>query len=82
MIEEIGEKIDVVAAFTGGKVLPILFSWKNRRYQNLKAASSWDTYEGETKLHHITVINDSSNCYEICLNTRNFTWSIMKVYHE
>ena len=82
MIEEIGEKIDVVAAFTGGRVLPILFSWKNRRYQNLKVAGSWTTYEGEAKLHHITVTNDSPNCYELCLNTKNFTWSIMKVYHE
>lgn len=82
MIEEIGESIDVVAVFTGGKVLPIMFSWKNRRYENLKVASSWSTFEGEAKLHHIRVTNDSPNCYELCLNTRNFTWSVEKVYHE
>ncbi|HBF38371.1 MAG TPA: hypothetical protein DDW50_13775 [Firmicutes bacterium] len=79
---EIEERIDVIAAFTGGKILPILFSWKNRRYGNLKVASTWDTYEGEAKLHHITVTNDSFNCYELCLNVRNFTWNMVKVYHE
>ena len=83
MIEEIGDPIDVVAAFTGGKILPILFSWRNRRYSNLKVANSWNTYEeGDAKLHHITVTNDSPNLYELCLNTRNFTWSLIKVYHE
>ena len=82
MIEEIGQSIDVVAAFTAGKVLPILFSWKNRRYENLKVAGTWDTYEGETKFHHITVTNGSSNCYELCFNNWNFTWSLIKIDHE
>ena len=82
MIEEIGDPIDVVAAFTGGKILPILFSWKNRRYENLKVANSWNTSIGDAKQVHISVTNDSPNLYELCLNTRNFTWSLIKVYHE
>ncbi len=82
MIEEIGESIDVVAAFTAGKVLPILFSWKNRRYENLKVASSWSTKDGESKLHHMTVTNDSGNCYELCFSTQNFKWSLIRVHHD
>ncbi len=82
MVEEIGESIDVVAAFTDGKILPIIFSWRNRRYSNLKVASSWNTSIGDAKQVHISVTNDSPNLYELCLNTRNFNWSLIKVYHE
>ena len=82
MVEEIGESIDVVAAFTSGKILPIMFSWRNRRYSNLKVANSWNTSIGDAKHVHISVTNDSPNLYELCLNTRNFTWSLIKVYHE
>jgi hypothetical protein len=30
MIEEIDEPIDVEAAFSAGKISPILFSWRHR----------------------------------------------------
>lgn len=82
MIEEIGENIDVVAAFTGGKIMPMLFSWHNRRYYNLKVESTWNEKEGESKLVHIMVTADSPNQYEICFNTQNFKWSLIKVYHD
>ena len=82
MTEEIGESINVVAAFTGGMILPILFSWRNRRYSNLKVANSWNTTVGDAKQVHISVTDDSPNLYELCLNTRNFNWSLIKVYHE
>ncbi len=36
MLEEIGESIDVVAAFTAGKIMPMLFLWKHRE---LKASN-------------------------------------------
>ncbi len=82
MIEDIGDNIDVVAAFTNGKILPILFSWRNRRYINLKVASTWNEKEGESKLVHMTVTADSPNQYEICFNNQNFKWSLVKVDHE
>ncbi len=49
MLEEIGESIDVVAVFTAGKIMPMLFSWKHRRYYNLKVSSMWNEKEGEVK---------------------------------
>ncbi len=82
MIEEIGESIDVVAAFTGGRILPIMFSWRNRRYENLKVASSWNIFDGKIQLHHITVTNDSPNLYELCFNTQNFKWSLVKTSYD
>lgn len=82
MIEEIGEPIDVVAAFTNGKLMPILFSWHSRRYYNLKVASVWNEREGESRLIHIIVTADTPNQYEICFNTGNFKWNLVKVDHE
>jgi hypothetical protein len=82
MIEEIGEPIDVVAAFTAGKISPILFSWRNRRYNNLKVNAVWGQADGEARLVHFSVNSDDANLYEICFNTRNYQWQLIKIYHE
>jgi hypothetical protein len=82
MIEEIGEPIDVVAAFSAGKISPILFSWRHRRYINLKVTSIWSDTEGDARQFHISVLTDSSNLYELCFRTRNFQWTLAKIYHE
>ena len=82
MLEKIEESIDVVAAFTAGKIMPMLFSWKHRRYYNLKVASMWNEKEGEARLVHIMVTTDNPNQYELCFNTQSFKWSLVKIYHE
>ena len=82
MIEEINESIDVVAAFSAGKISPILFSWHNRRYNNLKTVNIWSDSEGNVKIVHISVTTDSTNLYDLCFNTHNFQWSLVKIYHE
>ncbi len=82
MLEEIGESIDVVAAFTAGKIMPMLFTWKHRRYYNLKVSGMWNEKEGEARLVHIMVTSDNPNQYELCFNTQSFTWNLVNVYHE
>jgi hypothetical protein len=82
MIEEIGESIDVVAAFSAGKISPLLFSWRNRRYNNLKVTSMWNEKGGDSKLVHILVTNESANLYELCFSTRYYNWSLVKINHD
>jgi lipocalin len=82
MIEKIDESIDVVAAFTEGKILPVLFSWRNRRYKNLKVNAMWSRTEGDAKIVNFSVTADNSNLYELCFNTRFFQWSLLKIHHR
>ncbi len=82
MIEEIEEPIDVVAVFSGGKISPILFSWQNRRYNNLKVNRAWNQTVGDVKLIYFLVSIDNANLYEICYHTRNFRWSLVKVHYD
>jgi hypothetical protein len=82
MIEEISEPIDVVAAFSAGKISPILFSWRHRRYYNLKIASTWSQTDGDAKLVHFSVNTDNANLYELCFHTRNYQWQLMKISHD
>ncbi len=82
MIEEIDDQIDVVAVFSSGKVSPLLFSWRNRRYSNLKTSSMWMDSEGDAKRVHFSVITDSANLYELCFHTRSFQWTLVRIYHE
>jgi hypothetical protein len=82
MIEEIGEPIDVVAVFSCGRISPLFFSWRNRRYGNLQTASTWSRYEGDAKLVYISVTADNANLYELMFHTRNLRWDLVKIYHE
>ena len=81
MIEEIGEPIDVIAAFSTGKIFPLLFSWRNRRYNNLKVHATWSQAAGNAKLVHFSVTTDNTNLYELCFHTRYFHWQLVRVYH-
>jgi hypothetical protein len=82
MVEEISEPIDVVAAFSEGKIWPILFSWRHCRYYNLKVTATWNDRDGDARRVHFSVMSDSANLYEICFHTRFFKWSLAKIYYE
>lgn len=82
MIEEIGESVSVLASFTNGKILPLVFKWRNRKYSQLKLASSWSDFEGQFKRVFFSVSVDTANLYELCFHTRNFQWSLVRIHHE
>lgn len=81
MMEEIGEKIDVIAVFTKNKVIPIIFSWKNKRYTDLKPVSVWLGNDDGAKLIFISLLRGRT-IYELCFHTGILQWTLEKIYQE
>lgn len=81
MIEEIDEPIKVVAAFQCGKIIPLVFSWRNRRYEHLQTVSTWSDHEGEAKRMFFGIAA-GPNFYELCFHTGNFQWKLVKIHRE
>lgn len=82
MIEEIFEPIDVLASFSGGRLIPCFFSWRKRRYRVAEVTSRWSDYQGEAKRFFFSVLTDGVNLYELSFNTRTLNWELLRIHHE
>lgn len=82
MIETIDESINVLAICSKGQIRPLVFSWRNRRYENLKVTSTWLEPEGSFKKVFFSVITDGANLYELCFRTRTLEWLLVRIYHD
>jgi len=82
VIEEIFEPIKVLASFSEGKMMPVLFSWRNRKYRISKVTGRWSEYEGEAKRFFFSVITDGVNLYELCFHNRSLAWELLRIHHE
>jgi len=80
--EDIFEQIEVISLFNEGKIRPLRFKWNGRIYKVNKINGHWVNPQGYTKQHHFSIIADSSDYFEIMLDTSNFEWQIARVCLE
>jgi len=78
-IEEIHERVEVIALFRNGSLLPLKFRWKGREYRVLRMNCTWNTDEGETRFHHFAVMSDGPDVYELTYNRSTYEWKIENV---
>ena len=81
MVEMINEKIKVGAVFSGAKIAPKWFYWKNKKYDIKQVSYFWDSKKGASNLKFFSVSADD-NLYELCFDTGNMEWKLTKVYME
>ncbi|MGE5557359.1 MAG: hypothetical protein ACM3WV_01965 [Bacillota bacterium] len=81
MNERIGEKINMVALFQGGRIFPRYFTWHRRVYKVTDITSTWHAAEGQFRLYYFTVCTEQPNIYEIMLSTKNMLWELVSIYH-
>jgi len=67
MIEEIGEEIDVIARFQGGKITPVKFRWTGETYFVVRVPS---------------VLATSGDVFEMRLDSQRMRWVLDKVRME
>lgn len=77
--EEIGDKIDVLAKFSKGRLIPQGFTWNQRDYPIRKLVFSSQKQEGLTTLLYFSVIGQTA-AYELELNLKTFVWRLTKTY--
>jgi hypothetical protein len=70
----IGEKINVLASFTGG-IRPIKFKWSGRLITVKEVTYTWKSREGQSSIHHFSV-TDGNSLYELSFHTQSLVWRL------
>lgn len=81
MYEEIGEPIEVVAIFSGGKGRPYSFEWRGRKYKVETISLEHQEREGKDKVFCYAV-TAANNQYELSFNSNQLTWELERVWTE
>ena len=79
MIEELGEEVEVQAVFSRWGARPYAFTWRGRRYRIKSFNLYHSARKGETLFHYFSVATDGFFA-ELCLNSKNLRWTLVKVY--
>lgn len=77
--QDIGDKIDVLAKFSKGHLVPQSFTWNQQDYPIKKLIFSFQKQEGLTTFLYFSVIGQSS-AYELEFNLKTFIWRLTKTY--
>jgi hypothetical protein len=76
------EKIKVNAIFEeGGRMRPIHFVWRGKKYTVLKVNYFWHAREGRTLYKHFSVF-DGVNHFHLVFNAEDLQWELNGVYFE
>lgn len=79
MISEIKEKIKVGVIFDNGLIKIKWFIWKNRKIEVKRITYKWKLENGENEIYNFAV-TDGVNIFEISFNSKNFVWTLEKIY--
>lgn len=80
MIEQLHEKIDVVAVYNRlGKIVTIhKLKWQNRVYQITKQVYIYKRREGRN-INHVFHVSNTTLHFKILFNTESLTWWLEEV---
>jgi len=73
----IGEKISVLASFTGG-IRPIKFKWSGKLITVQDVTYTWRSREGQASVHHFSV-TDGASLYELSFHTQSLVWKLENI---
>lgn len=80
--EDIGEPIEVIVLFRGGKMRPLKFRWNGRVYKIERINGGWKSDQGRDRMCHYSVMSDGPDVYEISCSLEKFSWQIDRVCME
>ena len=75
---QLNERIQVLAWFKNGKILPELFVWNNKEYKIEKITYNWQERRGQEIINYFSV-NTNPDLYQISFNNTTCSWKIDKV---
>ncbi len=77
--EDIGDPIEVITLFQGGRMRPLKFRWNNRVYRVSKINGGWVSDEGYNRRRHYAVCADGPDVYEISYSIETMIWELTRV---
>ena len=74
MVEQVGEKVTVLARLREGRFEPVRFAWRGRRHRIRSITGRWAEHDGRYRIYHFAAVSDTDTFYELSLHTRNMEW--------
>ena len=73
--EELNERIQVLAWFKNGKILPRQFVWNNKNYKIKEITYNWQEHKGREIINCFSV-STGNDLYQISFNNITYGWRI------
>ncbi len=80
MFESMSDPVDVLTAFTDGKLQPLRFRWHGRVIRVGKVSGEWTRREGQALLRFFAVESPSGETYELCFDPRGAKWTLVRAW--
>ena len=80
MFETIDDPVDVLTAFTEGKLEPLRFRWRGSVIRVRKVTGRWSRREGQTVLRCFSVEGPADDTYELCYDPRGPRWTLHRAW--
>jgi len=81
MHEVINEPIDILVSFGSGKVLPLFFRWRKRKYAVEKMNLVHTKKDGRETIYYFNVSN-KTNYFKLSFSTKTLGWKIDELFYE
>lgn len=77
-LTELNERVEVLAKFIGGKVLPVIVRWRGRRYWVQKLNLHHTERAGTDTVHYFAVSTEVGDC-TLSYSQQRLSWRLLEV---
>ncbi len=80
MIQQIQEKIDVMASFVRGGIRPRAFIWNRRRFDLKSISLTYRGRDGRDTILFFNVSDREDNCFKLSFRPSTMEWTLLELY--
>lgn len=80
-VEKVQEPIEVLAAFRGHRVEPMVFKWGGKDYRVTKVNLVHTLNDGRERIHYFSVSGEGG-VYRLAYRPLAFTWTLEEIWLE
>ena len=80
MFESLHDPIDVLTAFTNGRMEPLRFRWRGKVIRIRSVTGRWSRREGQAVLRYFAVEGAATETYELCYDPRGPKWILSRAW--
>ena len=80
MLESLNDPVDVLTAYTEGRLDPLRFRWKGRVIRVKRITGRWSRRDGQSLLRFFAVESREDDTYELCYDPRGPRWTLSRAW--
>jgi len=82
MYTAINRKVQVVALFQNGKIIPKIFKWQSRDYKVHEISLYYTERDGKSINHYFGILTSDGNVFKLSFNNLSLIWILQEVWSE